>query len=446
MTSSPILQPYEVEECEAIAFGPTYAIAGETVTRTLALNGVVHEHSIGLVEGVSDPELAWHVGRLRGMDWKRERPKHGSLEIVDLFCGAGGFSSGVSEAVRSLGSRPKTILAIDQDSNAVDVHAKNMRPVRSMVASVRDVLNIEPILGSGVSSDLDRSRVRMPDWPDAVGEADVVIGGPPCQGHSNFNNVTRRSDPRNDLYLWMPAAAHASNAKILIVENVASVKTDSGGAVDLAIELLGQLGYVVTFDDVLAAADLGVAQTRKRHFLVAVRRDVLNEEGARDAAAWLRSYRSHPVTVMDAIEDLQEPSLETEFDTPSNLSKENLARIDWLFDNERWDLADTQRPASHRDGNTYPSVYGRMRADAPSLTLTTGFLSPGRGRYVHPTRRRTLTPHEGARIQGFPDSFQFVGDSKGEPPRTYMATMIGDAVPPPMAFHVGLAAMQMVDW
>ena len=96
-------------------------------------------------------------------------------------------------------------------------------------------------------------------------------------------------------------------------------------------------------------------------------------------------------------------------DSTPVFSEENIVRIDHLFDKNLYDLPDAERPDCHKNGNTYPSVYGRMNWDRPAGTRTTGFLTPGRGRYIHPLRRRVLTPHEAARVQSFPDSFNHGG-------------------------------------
>jgi DNA (cytosine-5)-methyltransferase 1 len=194
----------------------------------------------------------------------------------------------------------------------------------------------------------------------------------------------------------------------------------------------------------LSAEKFGVAQTRKRHFLVAVRRDVLDEDRVLVAGEWLKSKRTTEISVLDAIGDLEDSTNDDEYDRPAVLSDENRARAEWLHDNGQYDLPDRYRPECHRDGHTYDSVYGRMHEGRPAPTLSRGFLSPGRGRYVHPTRARSLTPHEGARIQGFPDDFRFTGASGAKPSRTQIANMIGEAVPPPLAFHVGLAALGML--
>ena len=86
-----------------------------------------------------------------------------------------------------------------------------------------------------------------------------------------------------------------------------------------------------------------------------------------------------------------------------------MARVHHLFDNDLHDLPDEFGPPSRQgeETNSYTAVYGRMHWDRPAGTITTGFLTPGRGRYIHPTQRRGLTPHEGARIQGFPDTYNF---------------------------------------
>ena len=133
------------------------------------------------------------------------------------------------------------------------------------------------------------------------------------------------------------------------------------------------------------------------------------------------------------------------FDKGSELSEVNRRRIKYLFDNDEYDLPNDQRPDSHKNGHTYPSIYGRLRWDAPAGTITTGFNTPGRGRYIHPEIQRTITPHEAARIQGFPDTFEFKLINGETPTRTSLANMIGDAVPPQMGYAVGVTALAAMD-
>ena len=81
-----------------------------------------------------------------------------------------------------------------------------------------------------------------------------------------------------------------------------------------------------------------------------------------------------------------------------------------FFEHDLYNLPNSERPDCHKDGTTYGSVYGRMFPDRPAPTITTGFMTPGRGRFIHPLLPRTLTPWEAARIQGFPDTYNFFPD------------------------------------
>ncbi|MEL0101230.1 MAG: DNA cytosine methyltransferase, partial [Euryarchaeota archaeon] len=105
----------------------------------------------------------------------------------------------------------------------------------------------------------------------------------------------------------------------------------------------------------------------------------------------------------------------------------------------KWDLPNHLRPVCHQNGHNYPAVYGRMKWDEPSSTITAGFRSNGQGRFTHPSAKpgRPLTPHEAARIQTFPDWFSFDGHRP-----TTMAKTIGNAVPPLLAMYVAFVAIK----
>ncbi len=121
----------------------------------------------------------------------------------------------------------------------------------------------------------------------------------------------------------------------------------------------------------------------------------------------------HIRTVEWAIGDLEDVEPVAAFDRPSTPSPENRERIDKLFDEDIHDLDNDDRPPCHRDKkHTYRSMYGRLWWDQPAQTITTGFGSMGQGRYVHPTRRRTITPHEAARLQTIPDYVQLGLEAK----------------------------------
>lgn len=106
---------------------------------------------------------------------------------------------------------------------------------------------------------------------------------------------------------------------------------------------------------------------------------------------------------------------------------------DWLIDEDEYDLPNPMRPKCHHDdSHTYNAMYGRLAWDDPAPTITTGFGSMGQGRFVHPAKPRTITPHEAARPQTLPDFFD-LDMTKG---RGAWATVIGNAVPPLLSVHL----------
>jgi DNA (cytosine-5)-methyltransferase 1 len=167
-----------------------------------------------------------------------------------------------------------------------------------------------------------------------------------------------------------------------------------------------------------------------------------------------------PRSVMWGINDLMDVEGTTTFDTPARHQIQNLERIAWLFGEgwESWEveqfntsgnpdkpeahnLPNHRRPKCHQNGHNYPAVYGRMFSSLPSPTITTGFGSTGQGRFVHPHKQRSLTPHEAARVQGFPDFFDF----STETGRVSLQTLIGNAVPPMMAEHILLPLLTLYE-
>lgn len=266
-----------------------------------------------------------------------------------------------------------------------------------------------------------------------MGDVHLGLAGPPCQGHSDLNNHTRRADPRNALYSKIARAAAVLEPKVLCVENVPAVRNDHGGILETTKDELQGLGYLV-HDGFIDMHLIGVPQRRRRHILLAC------EPGHGEPKALLEQLVDHPCRdhlprdVRWAIDDLKDVSSETIYDTASVPSMENRRRIAYLFDRRRHNLPNHLRPQCHRDyEHTYNSMYGRLWWDRPAQTITSGYGSMGQGRYVHPGRRRTLTPHEAARLQTIPDWFRF-NDAKT---RTALARMIGNAVPPLLGLNLG---------
>ena len=386
---------------------------------------------------VHDGDLrgAWLKGFMHGSRTKILGSKSPSVRTVELFCGPGGLGLGFGEACRDMGTKMESEAAADIDEGAVAVYAANHGTKVRSVLSASELVD-RPIRGRGEDAEFSRTpAVFEESWQPLIGKVDAVLAGPPCQGHSNLNNHSRRTDKRNELYFTVPAMAVALEADVVIIENVPAVIHDSSQVVATTETLLRANGYEVE-TGVLSAAKMGWPQTRQRFFMIG-RRSAAPLPIADVQEALFEQARS----VMWAIGELAELAFDNRLHFSSELSEENRARINVLFDEGIHELPLEHRPDCHKDGTTYGSVYGRMYGDKPAPTLTTGFLTPGRGRYIHPTKRRTITPWEAARIQGFPDTYDFAPDPTNPPTKVKLTKWIGDAVPMPLGYAAGLSAL-----
>lgn len=340
------------------------------------------------------------------------------LRFADLFSGCGSLSLGVIEAATALGLRPECSLAVDLDANAIAVYRASLGAERARVA------DLAKLVDGKLKSRRTRSEKAL---TEEIQRPDVVVAGPPCQGHSALNNHSRHDDERNDLYLRVARFAAITEPRLVLIENVASVTHDRRRSAELARAELERLGYS-TDEGQVDLHRLGVPQLRRRHVLLATRdlpelavEPVVAEYAVDDPAAR---------TVGWAIADL-EGAQASEFDRPSRASAENVKRMRWLHRHDKHDLPNKMRPPCHRDDDhTYKSMYGRLWWDRPAQTITSGFGSMGQGRYVHPRERRTLTPHEAARLQLIPDSFDFSAVTS----RGAWAQMIGNAAPMKLSY------------
>lgn len=384
----------------------------------------------------ADPLGEWWKAYLRGEQLRVDTPNQAPpLRIAELFCGPGGLALGVGRACDELGFRRMSVAAADQDEEALAVYRRWNRIQLATSASVSSLVDYR-VEGNGDEAEfLYEPEVVDPAWGNLASSVDLLLAGPPCQGHSNLNNKTRYTDRRNHLYLTVPAMAVAVNARAVIIENVRNVIHDRRQVVQSAETLLLKAGYHLT-KGVVRAARLGWPQGRERFFIVARRdRAPLPLEAVADALA------ANPRDIWWAIGDLETQPADGYMTQHTEFSEENRRRIDWLFENEAYDLPPSERPECHREGTTYNAVYGRLYADRPAPTITSGFMTAGRGRFIHPTQRRVLTPREAARLQGFPDTYDFRPNPPAVPTKLKLGKWIGDAVPMPLGYAAALAAL-----
>lgn len=394
------------------------------VTRVVSVSGkIVSKDSFyfgtEMARRMQSAEDSWDQAYLRSAIPPNGKRKGQSIRIADLFCGCGGLSLGVKEAARALRVPFASVLAWDKNREALDVYQRNFSPISTLEADIACVLRPR---GSAFSSEEHKIARMAPDM-------DLLLAGPPCQGHSDLNNHTRRIDDRNRLYASVVRFAELCFPESIVIENVPAVMHSKDGVYPLVIRQLIELGYKVT--PITARLwEIGVPQLRKRHVLFATTRKEINLPSILEAHSTDRTR-----TLRWAIEDCMEIQDDSTFDTAGILSDENKKRAAFLHRHGLFDLPNTLRPHCHKNGgHSYKSMYGRLHWEKPAQTITTGFGSPGQGRYFHPTQLRTLTPHEAARLQFFPDSFDFSSVKT----RRALAMMVGNAVPMRLTFFLAL--------
>lgn len=337
-----------------------------------------------------------------------------TYRLIDLFAGAGGMTLGFTD--ERFGGGFESVWALDLNSAAVETFRRNF-------GNHADCADIEEWLASG----------------KPIPEADVVIGGPPCQGFSLLNKQ-RTGDRRRELWQPFMDIVERSGARAFVIENVQELL--SSPEADAIRSRAAKMGFG-TVSSVLLAADYGAPQTRRRAVIVGWKRSLCSEPtfpplpthaapgSGKNLPPWL--------TVRDAIGDLP-PPVGTEVrraKAPLDLhfgrrpTDKSLARYRAVPPGgNRFDL---QRNAPEitpdcwirkKSGGT--DLFGRLWWDRPSVTIRTEFFKPEKGRYLHPEQDRPITHREAARLMGFPDNFKFIGT------KVEVAKQLGNAVPPPL--------------
>lgn len=404
----------------------TYVIdprAQVVVRRTVTPHGTV-ESTVPLRADAPecDAEAAFDWSWLRLSQALTTTSARGTIRIADLFAGCGQISIGAIEASRALGLAGEVAFALDTETDAATMCRKLFAN-----ASVSEE-PVEKLIGGRLDAATSASERTL---LTQLGAIDLLVGGPPCQGHSNLNNKTRRLDFRNPLGFRMVRLAQLAKPRHVLIENVRGIVHDRGHVFARMREALDKLGYR-TAEGVVRAEDVGVAQTRRRMFLVAtIGKDVDLESVLRPAP--VGKHRDFAW----ACGDLLNVRAASRYDSAPTAELRNQKRIDYLFDHRAYDLPNHRRPPCQRGDHRYKSIYGRLRWDRPAQTITTGFRCMGQGRYVHPRRRRTITPHEAARLQFIPDFVNF-----GDLADTSIARLIGNAVPPKLAYRIVLELLR----
>ena len=334
---------------------------------------------------------------------------------IDIFSGAGGLSLGAEMAGISVR------YAIEIDSDAAKTYKKNHSDAKVICEDIR---KINPV-----------------DLKDGDSPIFIIMGGPPCQGFSMSNTISRNMEnPKNFLFKEFVRFVKELKPIWFVLENVKGITSINRGDTQHLIEdCFRELGYKVK-SKVLCASDYGVPQNRHRFFMVGNR---LNIDFDFPKEAEIK------VSVNDAISDL--PSLtngemlenapytrpisetseyiklmrgESVFATQNYVSRNNdlvIERYKHIKQGENWRAIPEHLMQNYADkGRCHSGIYKRLIADAPSVVIS----NYRKSMLIHPFEHRGISVREAARLQSFPDNFVFEGCL------SHIQQQIGNAVPP----------------
>jgi len=283
--------------------------------------------------------------------------------------------------------------------------------------------------------------MRMAGSPER--RVDLIAGGPPCQGFS-IQRIGENEDVRNHLVMEFARIVAELKPRIFFMENVPGLLGMRGTELVTRFKsYLESAGYRVNHK-IINAADYDVPQLRKRVIFFGTS----SLDQGFEFPHPIRT-RAEFRTVRDALGDLPSPPKDCS-PTPGDplhrrtrLSQLNQMRIEMIPPGGGMkDLPNEMRADCHKvgaDAIGHRFVYGRLAPDEPAATITARFDSFTRGKFGHPWEARNITLREGARLQSFPDTFVFCGTQEE------IAALIGNAVPPHLSSHLGIAARKFLE-
>lgn len=352
---------------------------------------------------------------------KNKKPKSNRIKefrVLDLFCGAGGFSYGLEKNIHF-----KTVVAVDFNEKALETFHKNMPEAEIINGDITNIKIKKEIIAKSLNA-----KVNM------------IIGGPPCQGFSLKGKKMGLNDPRNFLFNEYLNLVSVIKPDVFVIENVKSLmSTSSGWFKNEIINRVQEMGYFVSCG-VLTASDFGVPQARQRAIFICCKYKIIDLP---------EPNNNKKVTVRDAISDLAYlESGEGNFVQPYTTQPASSYQIEMrkgsiaLYNHKasnhleiaikKMSLIPPESgkeflPKSLLGKQKFNGTWGRLKWDEVSPTIDTRFDACSNGKNNHPFLNRAITPREAARLQSFDDKFIFIG------PKVYIRQQIGNAVPPLLA-------------
>ena len=326
------------------------------------------------------------------------RNTNSGYSVAELFAGAGGLALGMENAGL------KSSLLVEIDKNAVSTLRIN-RPAWNVVGD--DIANVS--------------------FKDI--QADVVAGGFPCQAFSYAGKRLGFEDTRGTLFFEFARAINEMQPKIVIGENVKGLERhDEGRTLNTMLSILDELGYETAYR-ILRAQYFDVPQKRERLLIVGIKK-------TSDIQIAFPKERNYTVSLREALRDV--PASGGQMYTPKKKSIMELIPQGGYWRDLPLDLQKEYMSSSFYLGGGKTGMARRLSWDEPSLTLTCNPAQKQTDR-CHPHHTRPLTVREYARIQSFPDEWDFTGSIASQ------YKQIGNAVPVNLGYHIGCAITAMLD-
>lgn len=324
------------------------------------------------------------------------------MNAIELFAGAGGLALGLEKA----GFKHKALIEIDKYASAT--LRENFDPE---IVWEADITKLNP-----ETLNLDK-------------EVDLISGGAPCQSFSYAGLRKGIEDARGTLFYDYAKFVKYFQPKVFIFENVKGIiNHDNGKTLDTILTIFRQLNYKVEWQ-LLKAIDYEVAQKRERIFIIGIRDDIYLNNGEFE----FPSKINNTLTLRDVLKDVPKSA-------GAKYPESKRKVLDLVPPGGYWrdlpeEIAKDYMGKSYYLGGGRTGMARRMSWDEPSLTLTTSPQQKQTER-CHPDETRPFTTREYARIQSFPDSFNFIGSTNN------IYKQIGNAVPVNLAYHVGLSVQK----
>lgn len=318
---------------------------------------------------------------------------------IDLFCGCGGMTEGLKQAGFHV------IIGVEIDDNAGRTYLFNHAKDGTALLH-RDIRKV-------ATREISKVLAGKP--------LHLLAGCPPCQGFSSMRRKNRKGavdDPRNQLIHEYYRFVEELRPVTIMLENVPALSDFSD--FKQVVQKIESLGYIIEYR-IVNIARYNIPQNRKRLVLL----------GSLLGELHIAEGSDKRVTVRDMIGELEDVHVTTDpihrIYPRHSIGVQKRIELTPIDGGSRSDLPESFTLDCHKkEGVGFRDVYGRLRWNDVSSTITGGCLKPSKGRFLHPEENRCITAREAALLQTFPKGYNFPTNI----PRDALALMIGNALPP----------------